>query len=67
MLILKRHVGEVIYVGDNVRIMLTSIEGDKARIGIDAPEGVVIEREEVRQRRQLEEREAMATLWGKVE
>lgn len=64
MLILKRRPGEVILIGDDIRIMVTSVSGDKVRIGIDAPDGVQIDREEVRQRRQLEEREAMAKLWG---
>jgi carbon storage regulator len=47
MLILTRKVGEVIRIGNDVRIMVTEIRGDKVRIGIEAPPHVSIYRQEV--------------------
>lgn len=47
MLVLSRKVGEVLKVGDNITVMVTKIEGNKVRIGIEAPNDVRIVREEV--------------------
>lgn len=46
-LVLSRRVNEEILIGDNIRIMLIEIRGDKARIRIDAPRGVSVNRKEV--------------------
>jgi carbon storage regulator len=48
MLVLSRKVGQVIIVGDNIRIMVTEISYNKVRLGIDAPKDVEIYREEIR-------------------
>jgi carbon storage regulator len=50
MLVLTRKVGEDIIVNGSIRITVTSIKGDKVRIGITAPPDVPIHREEVLQR-----------------
>ncbi|MBX6314565.1 MAG: carbon storage regulator CsrA [Isosphaeraceae bacterium] len=50
MLVLTRKVGERIYIGDQIVVTVVRIQGDKVRLGIDAPEQVVIRREEVYQR-----------------
>ena len=47
MLVLARKPGERIRIGDNVVITLTRISGNTARIGIDAPDDVLILREEL--------------------
>ena len=47
MLVLTRKVGERILVGDDVVITVLDSRGDGVRIGIDAPRGVKIQREEV--------------------
>ncbi|PCN47656.1 carbon storage regulator [Curtobacterium sp. 'Ferrero'] len=47
MLVLTRKVGERILVGDDVVITVLDARGDGVRIGIDAPRGVKIQREEV--------------------
>lgn len=52
MLVLSRHVSEVIVIGhpgpQQIRIMLVDVQGtNKARIGIDAPFDVPIHREEI--------------------
>jgi carbon storage regulator len=54
MLILSRKVGEKIRIGDNIEISLLEVKGRQARIGISAPQGLPIHREEVFQRIQEE-------------
>ena len=48
MLVLSRKRGEFIRIGDDVRVVVVDIRGDKVRIGIEAPDDVVIDRDEVR-------------------
>jgi carbon storage regulator len=47
MLVLTRKVGERILIGDDIVITVLDSRGDGVRIGIDAPRGVKIQREEV--------------------
>lgn len=47
MLVLTRKVGERILVGDDIVITVLDSRGDGVRVGIDAPRGVKIQREEV--------------------
>lgn len=47
MLVLTRHVDESIVIGDDIIITLVDIQGDKVRIGIDAPRAVPVHRKEV--------------------
>ena len=47
MLVLSRKQDEKIMIGDNITLMVISIQGDKVRLGIDAPKEVSIHREEV--------------------
>ncbi|WP_298255063.1 carbon storage regulator CsrA [uncultured Arthrobacter sp.] len=47
MLVLTRKVGEQILIGDDIVITVLDSRGDGIRIGIDAPRGVKIQREEV--------------------
>ncbi|RMH50200.1 MAG: carbon storage regulator [Zetaproteobacteria bacterium] len=54
MLILTRRVGEAITVGDQVQIKVLSIKGGQVRLGVDAPQTVHIDREEVYQQRLIE-------------
>lgn len=51
MLVLTREIGEAIMVGDNITI--TVLKGDGAqrcKLGVDAPDHVIIQREEVAKR-----------------
>ncbi len=48
MLVLSRKVGQKLMVGDNVVVTVVEIRGAKVRIGIDVPDEVDIDREEVR-------------------
>lgn len=47
MLVLSRKQDEKIIIGDSITLMVVSIQGDKVRLGIDAPKHVTIHREEV--------------------
>ena len=47
MLILSRRPHESVRIGTNVRITLLGFKGGQARIGIEAPPNVVVDREEV--------------------
>ncbi|MEW6426957.1 MAG: carbon storage regulator CsrA [Thermodesulfobacteriota bacterium] len=58
MLILARKVGEAIRVGDDIVVRVVDVKGGQVRIGIDAPDQVVVHREEVYQRIVEENRRA---------
>ena len=47
MLVLTRKQGEKILIGDDIVITILDVRGDSIRIGIDAPRGVGIQRDEV--------------------
>jgi carbon storage regulator len=51
MLVLSRKVGEALVIGDAIRITLVAVRGDQVRLGIAAPEEVVVDRQEVHERR----------------
>ncbi len=47
MLVLTRKPGERVLIGDDIVVTIIESRGDGVRIGIDAPRGVRIHREEV--------------------
>ena len=47
MLVLSRQKEQTIVVGENVRITIVDVKGDKVRLGITAPKSVPVDREEV--------------------
>ena len=47
MLVLSRKINETIVIGEDVRVTLLGIDGDKIKIGIDAPKSTKIFREEL--------------------
>ena len=47
MLVLSRKLNETILIGDDIRVTLLGIDGDKIKIGIDAPKTVKVFREEL--------------------
>jgi len=46
MLVITRKVGESFYIGDDIIIKIVSIKGSKARVGVEAPKEMEIERPE---------------------
>ena len=59
MLVLSRQVDESIIVNDNIIITVLAIEGDRIKIGIDAPRDIPILRQELWQA--INEQEKVAT------
>lgn len=47
MLVLSRHSDESILIGDEIRVTILGVEGDKVKIGISAPREISILRGEV--------------------
>ena len=54
MLILTRKIGEKIRIGDDIEVTVLDVNGRQVRIGINAPSGLAILREEVFRRIQEE-------------
>jgi carbon storage regulator len=51
MLVLTRKINETIVIGENIRVTIMAIRGRTVRLGIEAPQGVAIVREELVRRR----------------
>jgi carbon storage regulator len=47
MLVLSRKLGQSLSVGNGVRITVVKIDNNSVRIGIEAPEDVPIQRQEI--------------------
>ncbi len=47
MLVLTRKSGEGIIIGDQIRVVVIEVHGNQIRLGIEAPAGIPIYREEV--------------------
>jgi len=60
MLILTRRIGEVVAIGDEIRLTVLGIRGNQVRMGVKAPANVAVHREEIYKRVQAERREAAA-------
>ncbi len=58
MLVLSRHCGESIIIGDDIVITVVDIRGDKVRLGIAAPIEISVHRQEVYEAIQRENRQA---------
>lgn len=52
MLVLTRHVGDILLVGDNVTIKVNAIVGNRVTLAIEAPREVSIVRGEAKEQRQ---------------
>jgi carbon storage regulator len=63
MLILTRRAGETLRIGDNVEVTVMAINGAQVRIGIKAPRTVVVDREEIAERKRRD-KEALASQTG---
>lgn len=56
MLVLTRRPNESIVIGGGIRVTILGIKGGQVRIGIEAPPEVVVDREEVAQRKDAEKK-----------
>jgi carbon storage regulator len=61
MLVLTRNLGEKIRIGHDITITVVRVQGDKVRIGIEAPPDVAVFREEIFRRLNIEEAAAAAS------
>lgn len=62
MLVLSRQRDESIFIGDNIKITVVDIRGDKVRLGIEAPSEVPVHRQEVYEAIQREQQRTGATI-----
>jgi carbon storage regulator len=51
MLVLTRRPGEEIVIDGRIRLTVVSVHGDRVRIGIEAPPSVIVDRQEIHERR----------------
>jgi carbon storage regulator len=51
MLVLTRRVGEQVVIAGHIEVNVVSIQGDRVRLGIQAPASVRVDRQEVHARR----------------
>jgi carbon storage regulator len=47
MLVLTRSIDQSIMIGDDIKVMIVDVRGEKVRLGIEAPQGVPVHREEI--------------------
>ncbi|MEF2145076.1 MAG: carbon storage regulator CsrA [Desulfovibrionaceae bacterium] len=73
MLILTRRPGESLYLGDNIKLKVLSVQGKQIKLGLEVPEEMTVYREEVYLRIKEQNEQALectdqdllqaATLW----
>jgi carbon storage regulator len=61
MLILTRRIGETLMIGSNVTVTVVGVKGGQIRIGINAPKGIPVHREELYERIRCEQRKQCGT------
>ena len=66
MLVLTRKIGEAIVIGDEVTVTILLIRRNMVRVGIQAPEKVSIDREEIRKRKLGKQPESRSLASGKA-
>lgn len=66
MLVLSRQRDESIFIGDNIKITVVDIRGDKVRLGIEAPTEIPVHRQEVYEAIQREQQRAHAARDGQT-
>jgi len=57
MLILTRRVGETIRINDDISVTVLGVNGMQVRLGIEAPEGVAVHRQEIYERIQEQKKQ----------
>jgi len=61
MLVLARHLNESIIIGDDIEIVVVSVQHDQVKLGIKAPRNISVHRKEVYDEIQRENRLAADT------
>jgi carbon storage regulator len=61
VLVLSRKLNQSIMIGDDVRIVVVSVDRDTVKLGIEAPRAIPVHRSEVYEEIQLANRTAAAT------
>lgn len=56
MLVITRKLGECIYIGDTVKIVVLEVRSGQVKIGIDAPRDIQVHRGEIYARIEAEKR-----------
>lgn len=59
MLILTRRSGESLYLGDNIKVTVLSIQGKQIKLGLDVPREMTVYREEIYKRVQEQNKQAL--------
>jgi len=59
MLILTRRSGESLYLGDNIKVTVLSVQGKQIKLGLEVPKDMTVYREEVYKRVQEQNRLAV--------
>lgn len=59
MLILTRRIGETVNIGDEVQVTVLGIKGNQVRLGVNAPRGIPVHREEIYERIKRERESAL--------
>lgn len=54
MLVLTRHPGQSVRIGDSVTVTVLNVAGNQVRLGIEAPQSVPVDREEIYERKRRE-------------
>jgi carbon storage regulator len=61
MLVLSRKLNQAIMIGDDVRIVVVSVDRDQVKLGIEAPRTIAVHRSEIYDEIQRQNREAAAS------
>lgn len=61
MLVLSRTRDQSIMIGDDVKVTILDVRGDKVRLGITAPRGIAVHREEIYNRIRKQEKGQLET------
>jgi carbon storage regulator len=56
MLVLTRRIGETLMIGPDIRVTVLGIDGPHVRVGIAAPKTVIVDREEIYDRKRERKR-----------
>jgi carbon storage regulator len=58
MLILTRRTGESLQIGGSVQLIVLGVSANQVRFGIKAPSNVIVDRQEIAERKRLEKKES---------